>query len=153
MTLEESELLARRIEGFDSFYEELIPSLVHFVDVMGIKPAHEVLRHASEFLSPLNLELRDKEVADEEDRLWLLLRLGYYLGEYFAQKFGGCWYVEETPGARYFARYVVGQFSVAVASHLVIDPMHVAQFYVDSPMPRDLEGLVREVERELGATN
>ena len=153
MIRDDSEQLASRIQGFDAFYEALMPDLVDFIGAMGVQPSHEVLRQAPAFLSPLSKALRDMEVAGEEDRAWLLLRLGYYLGEYFAQKFGGCWYVEESPGAKYFARYVVGQFSVSVASHLVIDPLHVAQFYVDSPVPRDLESLVRSVELELVVAN
>jgi len=82
--------LESRKAGFQQFYEELMPALVDFVGKMGIGPAHEVLRHAGQFAPLLGNALQSMTVANAEDRLWLLTRMSYFIGEYFSQKYGGC---------------------------------------------------------------
>lgn len=149
MVSEENSLLEKRKAGFDEFYQALIPSLVEFVEKMGISSAHEVLKHAAQFAPNLDHALQDVAVADDQDRSWLLLRMGYFIGEYFAQKYGGCWYVNEIHGSRYFARYVVGQFSRLGNAALMLDPFQIAQSYVESRAPRQLEKLLAEVDAEL----
>jgi hypothetical protein len=149
MVSEEKMLLEKRKAGFEEFYRALIPSLVEFVGKMGISPAHEVLKHAVQFAPNLDHALKNMAIADDQDRSWLILRMGYFIGEYFAQKHGGGWYVNEIQGSRYFARYVVGQFSRLGSAALMIDPFQIAQSYVDSPVPRRLEELLAEVDAEL----
>ena len=107
MTPEEMPTLEKRKAGFEQFYKELMPVVVDFVGKLGINPAHEVLKRADEFVPYLDRALQAMVVADEQDRAWLLTRMGYFIGEYFVQKHGGCWYVNEVQGSRYFGRYVV----------------------------------------------
>lgn len=95
MTTEQMQLLDRRKRDFPVFYEQLIPSLVDFVSKMGINPAHEVLNNAPMFVPLLSTALRNLDVIDEEDKAWLLARLGYFIGEYFTQKYSGAWYPNE----------------------------------------------------------
>lgn len=149
MVSEEHSLLERRKAGFDEFYRALIPSVVEFVEKMGISPAHEVLKHADRFAPHLDHALQNVVVANDQDRSWLLMRMGYFIGEYFAQRYGGCWYVNEIHGSRYFARYVVGQFSRLDNAALMLDPFQIAQDYVESPVPRQLKKLLDEVDAEL----
>jgi len=149
MTAEEINLLEKRKMGFDGFYKELIPVLVEFVGQMGVTPAHEVLKNAVQFAPYLGRALQNMAIANEQDRVWLLTRLGYFIGEYFAQKYSGCWYVNETQGSRYFGRYVVGRFTRLNSDALVLDPFQIAQTYVDEQMPRQLENLLTEVDAEL----
>lgn len=144
--------LERRKAAFDGFYEQLIPALVEFVGRLGIQPAHEVLNQAAQYVPHVSTAVRDLAVEDGQDRVWLLTRMGYFIGEYFAQKYGGCWYVNDIEGSRYFARYVVGRFSRLDASSAMIDPFEVAQAYVDTKPPRQLEALISEVEAELAKT-
>ena len=49
MTPDEEKLLALRQDGLKTFYKELMPVLVDFVDRLGIRPPHEVLKHAEQF--------------------------------------------------------------------------------------------------------
>lgn len=149
MTPEESTLLEKRKAGFQDFYKALIPTLVEFVGVMGIQPAHEVLKNAVHFTSYLDQALQNMAVANERERAWLLLRVGQFIGEYFAQKYSGCWYVNEIEGSRYFGRYVVGQFASLKNMVPMLDPFQIAQAYVDTPIPRHLEILLKEVDTEL----
>lgn len=141
--------LEKHKSEFDDFYKGLIPALVEFVGRMGIQPAHEVLSHAVQYAPYLASALRDMAVDDEQDRIWLLTRMGYFIGEYFAQKYSGCWYVNDVAGSRYFARYVVGQFASLSKPGVMLDPFEVAQAYVDAKAPRELDMLLSEVEAQL----
>lgn len=149
MTSEKVLLLEKRKAGFDEFYQSLMPTLVDFAGRMGINPGHEVLKNATQFAPYLDNALQNMAVADDRDRVWLLTRMGYFIGEYFAQKYGGCWYVNEISGSRYFGRYVVGQFVSLGNAALMLDPFEVAQVYIDSPIPRQLDSLLKEVDVEL----
>lgn len=126
--------LEKRRAAFGQFYQEMMPVLVDFVGKIGINPAHEVLNHAVEFAPFVANAIDRMEVRQEDDRIWLLTRLGYFVGEYFAQKYRGCWYVEDRPTSDNFTRYVVGRFDGF--KDAVIDPFEIAREYVDSPVPR-----------------
>lgn len=142
-------LIEKRKSEFEDFYKGLIPSLVEFVDRLGMKPAHEVLNQAVQFTPHLSTALCDLQVSDEQDRIWLLTRVAYFVGEYFAQKHGGCWYVNDIEGSKYFGRYVVGRFASFQKPTLMLDPFELAQAYVDTAPPRQLEDLLAEVDGAL----
>lgn len=131
---------------FDHFYAELAPVLVDFIDALGIEPPQEVLTQAGHYLPYVEKALAEMAIADADDRSWLLVRMMYFVGEYFAQQYGGYWYVEETPGSRLFGHCVVGKFSKFAKGELVIDPFEIATAYVDGPCPRQLSPLVAAVE-------
>lgn len=149
MTSEELLLLQKRQRDFSDFYEELIPALVDFVGRLGIQPAHEVLKHAAQFEPYVSQATADFVIEGEDDRTWLVARMGYFIGEYFAEKYSGCWYVNDIPNSRYFARFVVGKFDIPSQRALMLDPFEVAAAYVAEPAPRALGKLLAEVEREL----
>lgn len=144
----DASLDARR-EAFDDFYNELLAELVDFVGRIGISPAHEVLTHADKFVPLVNNALRDMSISDEDDRVWLLTRVGYFVGEYFSQKFGGCWLVCEKKDSKFYARYVIGEFGGWVGSDVFLDPFEISAVYVDSPVPRDLVSLLEEAGSQL----
>ncbi len=141
--------LERRQDQFENFYNELMPSLVYFLKRLGIEPAHEVLNHASAFKEPIAAALQNLVAEDDADRIWLISRVGYFIGEYFAQKFSGHWFVNDVEGSKFFARYVVGRFTAPVRSNAMIDPFDAAQAYVDSPVPRRLDKVLNEIEHDL----
>lgn len=149
MNQEELVILEKRKAGFDEFYEGLIPTLVDFVGKLGINPAHEVLKNAVQFAPYLDRALKNIDIVDDQDRVWLLTRMGYFIGEYFVQKFSGSWFVNGISGSRYFGRYVVGQFASLGNATVMLDPFEVAQVFVERPVPRQLDELLTEVEREL----
>lgn len=149
LTDAERELLETRRVEFPEFYAELMPVLVDFVNRLGIEPAHIVLTDAVGVVPLVGTVLQDMPVGSEDDRVWLLTRVGYLVGEYLVQKYGGCWFVNEDPESRTFARNVVGQFAALGESGARVDPFQVAQEYVDAPPGRDLVALLDDVEREL----
>lgn len=134
---------------FDHFHAELAPVLIDFIDALGIEPAHEVLRQAGDYLPYVERALSEMAIADAEDRNWLLVRMMYFIGEYFAQQYGGYWYVNESAGSHLFGRCVVGKFGKFANGALMIDPFEIASTYVDLPCPRPLGGLVAAVESGL----
>lgn len=147
---EEDQLnLKRRKAGFDTFYDGLLAGLVEFVGHMGFDPPHLVVKEAPRFVDGLDQALREMVIESSEDRAWLLLRVGYFVGEYFVQAYGGHWFVNDVPGSRYFARYVVGGFANISPSSAMLDPFLIAQIIVDTPVPRSLSALIASADREL----
>ena len=151
MSPENIAIIEQRKAAFQGFYAELMPALVDFIGRIGINPAHHVLNQAKQYAAYVEQALQDMSVTNDEDRTWLLTRVGYYVGEYFAQKFGGAWYVNDIEGSRYFGRYVVGKFEKTGNLAAMIDPFEIAQAYVDNAVPRKLTTLLSEVESELVA--
>jgi hypothetical protein len=145
MTLENTQLLHRRQQDFSAFYAELLPCLVDFVGKMGIQPSHEVLNHAVQLEPFMSQATAGFFIENEDDRTWFVARMGYYIGEYFVQKYAGCWYVNEIPNSRYFARFVVGKFNIPSERALMLDPFEVAAAYVSEPPPRALGNLLKRI--------
>lgn len=142
-----------RQASFDHFHAELAPVLIDFIDALGIEPAQEVLKQAGDYLPYVERALSEMAIADADDRTWLLVRMTYYIGEYFAQQYGGHWYVNETPGSHVFGRCVVGKFGKLANGTLLVDPYEIASSYVDLPCPRPLVSLVAEVESSLAGAS
>ena len=143
---------------FDHFHAELAPVLIDFIDALGIEPAHEVLRQAGDYLPYVERALAEMAIADAEDRSWLLVRMMYFIGEYFAQQYGGYWYVIEGADAEsadlnMFGCCVVGKFNKFANGALMVDPFEVASAYVDLPCPRPLAMLIAAVESGLIGAN
>ncbi|UUZ49420.1 hypothetical protein LP420_03625 [Massilia sp. B-10] len=132
---------------FALFHAELAPVLVDFIDVLGIEPPREVLTQAVQYLPYVERALQDMAIADADDRSWLLARMMYFIGEYFAQRYNGEWFVNETPGSSLFGRCVVGKFRLHGAN--MIDPFEIASAYVDLPCPRKLSDLLADIEHAL----
>jgi hypothetical protein len=71
------------------------------------------------------------------------------IGEYFVQKYDGCWFVNDIATSQNFARYVVGEFVHLNHSGISIDPFELAAEFVNTPTPRNLTSLLNEVDDEL----
>lgn len=138
---------------FDHFHAELAPVLIDFIDALGIEPAHEVLRQAGDYLPYVERALAEMAIADADDRNWLLVRMMYFIGEYFAQQYGGYWYVNQSADPHLVGRCVVGKFSHFGNGALMVDPFDIASAYVDLPCPRPLGMLVAAVESALVGAN
>lgn len=137
-------LIEARKAKFDQFRQELNPALVDFVERLGISPADAVLKDAEAYVPYLAAATQDLTSDDDDDRIWFLTRIGYFIGEYLCQKLQGGWYVEDEAGSMYFARYVVGRFASATTLR-VVEPFELAQSYVDAAPPRNLVRLLAEL--------
>ena len=131
------ELLARRIVEFETFRSERLPVLHEFCKALGLDQPHEVVNEPQKFLPLLDRGFQDA-VISEENRVWLVTRIGYYIGEYLISLLGGYWLVDKNPLSPSFARYVVGDFSSEGANAEIIDPFEIAQRYGTTSTPRFL---------------
>lgn len=149
LTTSETELLSARKAGFPSFHSERLPVLVNFFTDLGVENPALVLNQAEDFVPALDTLLVTEEIAPE-DYSWIGARLGYFLGEYFLQRHSGCWFVNDVPDSRYFARYVVGRF-FGFGANVMLDPFHAATTFLGTPPPRSLKSLISEIQVELSA--
>ncbi len=146
LSASEQAALSARKSQFGPFYAELIPALVEFMDRLGITPAHAVLTDAPAFAPLLATVLRNQHLENAADRVWLLTRVGYYVGEYLVQRHGGCWFVNDAAKSASFARFVVGQFATLGGVSARVDPFAVAADYVDDLPGADLAALLGEID-------
>lgn len=147
LTSEENKILAERKAKFDKFLNERMPVLVDFISALNIPSPHYVLLNAENFIDPLDSYLKNQTI-EEEDKNWLITRIGYFLGELFVQKFGGYWFINETPDTRTFLRYVVGGFG-KTNSNIAIDPFEIAKDYANELDGRSLKKYIEEIYSEL----
>lgn len=131
------ELLARRMAEFETFRAERLPVLHEFCKALGFDQPHEVLNEPQKFLPLLDRGFQHA-VISEENRVWLVTRIGYYIGEYLISLLGGYWLVDKNPRSPSFSRYVVGDFSCEGANAEIIDPFDIAQRYATTSTPRFL---------------
>jgi len=151
MTPEQRALLTQRQSTFREFEAERGAALIGFIETIGIQPAKHVGANAAAYLPHLTKVLRDMRCESDRERTVLSARVSEYIGEYFAQRFGGRWFVNDTPGSPTFARYVVGQFTMAPGSPVCIDPFEIGMAFARQPKPRELTLLLAKVESELKA--
>jgi hypothetical protein len=148
LTPDEREFLEGRLSGFDVFLEERMPVLAEFMGMLGLPDPALVLVHAEKYLPALDQWLQRQSISDE-DRTWLLTRVGYYVGEYFVQTLNGHWLVNENPETRTFARYVVGRFSKISNSNAMLDPFEVTADLLAEPPGRSLIQILTEIEQAI----
>ncbi len=146
--MDDQNKLKRRRAGFEHFIEERKPVLVDFAEALELPEPQQVLEHPASYLPAISSWTKI-QVVTPEDYNWIIVRIGYFIGELFAVEYQGSWFINETPGSRHFARYVVGRFGGFRNGGALIDPFEIAAEYLGKPPGRDLEGLVEEVRAEL----
>jgi hypothetical protein len=113
-------------------------------------------------LSMLNAKVTDSSLASEihqaredikwvlaDDKNWITVRIGYFIGELFVEKHNGCWSICDAPNSKYFGHYVIGQFSTFNNPNALFSPMEVACFLVNEAKERSLIAIIDEVETGL----
>lgn len=150
LTVEEETLRAKRLERMSSFIDERLPVLIDFAEGIELAMPVTIVRDPWRYLSGIAEFLRNQVITDDEDRIWIVTRLGYYIGELLIQKFGGVWFLNEIPDSPHFLEYVVGRFARASNPHALVAPFAVADYFGRQDIGRDLDGLLREIATELG---
>jgi len=135
-------------ERFDSFREERMPVLHDFSQKLGLSNPHEILINPDPFLPPINNWLSEQEIPEDAQN-WILVRIGYFIGELLIEKYDGCWSVCETSSSRYYGHYVVGDFSLVNTPNAMVAPMEAAFELINQPKGRSLTNIVNEIELSL----
>jgi hypothetical protein len=149
-TDEERALLEHRRHRFEGFLEERMPVLKDFMERLQLPNPAMVLLEADRYLPPLDQWMKTQDVP-AEDRVWIITRIGYFVGEWLVQRFGGYWFLNDIPDSRYFGRYVVGRFSRIKLQNpdTMVDPFQVAADYISEPPGRSLSKILGVVEEQL----
>jgi len=148
LTEDERETLARRREGFDGFVAERMPVLADFAKGLALDEPAMIVADPQRYLPAIDAFMRSQTIL-EEDRFWILTRIGYFVGEVLVQRLGGCWLLNEVPDTRSFLRYVVGSFARVENPNAMVDPFQAVFPFLIEPVGRDLTGLLAQVEAEL----
>lgn len=135
-------------EKFGQFTKERLPVLHAFSQGLGFSNSHEILNNPKSFLSSIDEWLAQQEI-EEENKVWLATRIGYFIGEYFIEKYDGCWSVCEASDSRYYGYFVVGEFSGFNNTAALFDPMGAAFELTSTPKGRSLVGIIKEIEGAL----
>jgi hypothetical protein len=138
----------RRLAGMDAFLAERMPVLSDFAQRLELRDPAMIVADPERFLPSIDAYMRD-QVITAEDRVWILTRLGYLVGELLVQRLSGSWFLNEIPDSRFFLRYVVGRFADVPNPAAMVDPFHVADVYLSQEPGRSLSTIVKQVEDEL----
>lgn len=148
LTQEEKATRDRMREQFDLFLEERMPLLADFMERLGFNDPTLIVMDPEECLQTIDHFMKD-QIVGSDDRIWILTRIGCYIGDLLVHRFGGCWFLNEIPDSRYFLRYVVGMFTGARNQSAMVDPFYVADVYLCEPSGRSLSNFVEETVREI----
>ncbi len=126
------------------FLDERYPVLADFFSTLGRGDAALVAANPEDFVAVLDLWAAPQDFASvsQKDHIWLMVRIGYLVGEVLVGWGQGVWMLDRTPDSATFGRYVIGAFSAPVAPDLSIDPMAVAISYLSMPPGRSLRILL-----------
>src|SRR5262249_1052712 len=138
----------QRQANLDTFVQEGMEALSNFINRLELPEPYMVLRNAQRYLGPVASWMRDQVIAPE-DRIWVITRLGYFIGELLNQRLGGYWLVEKHPDSPYFLQYVVGHFTSLPSLNARISPFALAANYVDQPPGRNLTAVIDRTEEQL----
>jgi hypothetical protein len=148
LTTEERVRLETLQSRLDAFVQEGMEALVEFVNRLELPEPSMVLRNAGAYSSPLDLFMRN-QIIMPEDRVWIITRIGYFVGEFLSQRLGGYWFVDKHPDSAYFLQYVVGEFTSLRSLNARISPFALAAYYVDEPPGRSLAAVLARAEDQL----
>jgi hypothetical protein len=148
LTPEEEVLKQRRRAQLSPFLAQKGPVLADFAERLELADPSAIVTDPMRCLPAIAAFMRDQEIS-ANDRVWIHTRLGYFIGDLLAQRFGGRWFLNEIPDSRYFLHYVVGEFAGVKNPNAMVAPFEVADDLLRQPPGRDLAALVGEVEREL----
>jgi hypothetical protein len=148
VTNEQRELMERRRAGFDQWLAERLPVLHHFAAALELPTPSLIVAEPERYLPPIDAWLRD-QVIESDDWVWIVTRVGYFIGEVLIHRFGGCWLVCDAPDSRFFARHVVGRLHRVSNPAAITDPFEIATAYLKQPPGRSLVAILEEVCAEL----
>ena len=107
LTSEEQSTLDRRLAALAEMDAERPQILMGFAETIELESPDVMFDSPDAAMGAVAEFLRDLEVT-RENQVWLITRVGYFIGHLFATEFHGRWSVDPLPSSRYFLRIVVG---------------------------------------------
>ena len=126
-----------------------MPALADLMAGIGASDPTLVVNDPASYIAPLDNWLRTASFVvppSGPDRIWLISRLGYFIGYVLTQRHGGCWFVDDQPESRFFGCYVVGQFRDFPNAR--VDPNYVAAHFIDHRSHNSLKDLFTALDAE-----
>ena len=144
----DNELIQRRKTELDKFVTESFSVIVDFADRLGTNEPHKVLTDFNclkDFIFVTVNDFMKSQVVEQNDRIWIIARIGYLLGEYFKEKYSGYWTVNENRNSKQFGHYVIFAKSPNTNAMYPIDVFSAAAEFID----QNLTSLIKEIEEEI----
>src|SRR4051794_440911 len=107
LTEEERETYERRKATFDAFVSERLPVMADFAERLGLPEPTMIVNDPESYLPAIDAFMRN-QVVKPDDRIWIITRLMYIVGEVLIQRLGGIWLLSDIPDSKFFLKYVVG---------------------------------------------
>jgi hypothetical protein len=145
----DNELIERRRSELDKFVEESFSVIIDFADRLGINNPHEILMDfdvLKKFMFVTVNDFMKTQTVNPDDRVWIITRMGYLMGEYFKEKYSGYWTVNDNQNSNQYGKYVVFAKSPTLDAQYPVDAFGVAVEFVDQTGERDLIHLITEIE-------
>lgn len=145
MSPEEVQSRQYRLADFAQEGEQL---LLEFAQASQLTSPTSVLQEAeacAELLQIVDAQLADAYL-EEDDRTWLIPRLGYTIGQYFILDYNSDWGVNTQTDSPQYGHYVVLVPSPSDTNKVYpVDPFEAAYEYVYQEPDRDLLSLLDEM--------
>jgi hypothetical protein len=135
LTEEEKQTYERRKAMLDEFVSESMPVMADFAERLGLPEPTMIVNDPESYLPAIDAFMRN-QVVKPDDRVWIITRLMYIVGEVLIQRLGGIWLLNDIPDSKFFLKYVVGDFSGIKRAGSQADAGAVAHRYVMSDPPR-----------------
>jgi hypothetical protein len=150
LTATELETLEKRRLGFDPFVQEIAPVLCEFAHLLRLPNPETITKDPDAFLEAIDDFMRNQVISDE-NRVWAMARIAYFIGQLSIQRLGGEWMLNEHPNSRFFLQYVIGRMPGVRNPNAMIAPFVIASEYLAQPPARNLTRIISEAEKELQA--
>lgn len=117
--MNEGQIVKRKAE-LNKFVSEGFSVIADFAKRLGVNDAHVLLidvDRLKQFIFTTVHEFMKSQRVEPKDRVWIITRIGYLLGEFFKEKYSGHWTVNENKNSKQYGHYVV--FAKSVTSNVM----------------------------------
>ncbi|MGM0575837.1 MAG: hypothetical protein ACQEXJ_08930 [Myxococcota bacterium] len=143
------ELQGRRRAQFEAMMAERLDVLKDFAERLELSEPGWIVARPEACLPALEAFMRDHEIESHDDLVWVLPRLGYFVGEILVERYGGHWFLDEADHSRFYLHPVVGEFDAFDNPAARVAPMEVAAAWLEQTPPRSLAPLLDEIDEDL----
>jgi hypothetical protein len=149
----QQEALVRRRQRLEQLLAERRDVLVGFAEALKFEAPELIVEQPGAFTDGISSFMRDQDLSDEQDLIWAMARLAYFIGEVIIESHGGTWFVNESEGSKLYLKIVIGRFDRMADPSIQVDPFHIARLFLQSPPPRDLAEMLDQLFQMIETAN